>query len=105
MNEFRKAFLVSFAAIVLLCLWLSQELRMLRAHIRILLFGPVFPHSTVTNIEAIGILLSGLFLVIFMLALLGLRRLTYRESGAMLAHGQREIPELRGMEKFQKRLD
>ena len=41
MNEFRRALLVSFAAIVLLCLWLSQELRMLRAHIHILLFGPV----------------------------------------------------------------
>ena len=104
MNEFRKAFLVSFACIVLLCLWLSQELRLVGAHTGILIHGSLFPQSRVTNLEGLGLLLGGLFLVNFMLALLGFRRLTYRESGGMLAHGQREIPELRGMETFQRRL-
>ena len=104
MNEFRKAFLVSFASIVLLCVWLSQELRLLRAHTWILIHGPALAHSRLTNLEAVGVELLGFFLVIFMLAILGLRRVTYRESGGMLAHGQREIPDLRGMETFQKRL-
>lgn len=104
MNEFRKAFLISLASLVLLCLGLCQELRPLRVRSRILIHGRLFAGGRLTNLEALGVEMLGLFLVIFMLAVLGLRRLTYRESGGMLAHGQREIPDLRGMETFQKRL-
>lgn len=104
MTEFRKAFLLSVCAVTGLSLWLSQNLQYLRGHLWIFQHGAISPDSRVTNLQALGIWATGIFLVIFMLAVLGLRRFTYRESGGMLAHGQREIPDLRGMEKLQKRL-
>ncbi len=105
MSELRKAVLLAFSAIVLLIFWLSGELRYLRPYWRVVVHGSVRPGSAWTNLEALGLLFVGLFLVLVMLALLMLRRITYRESGGMLLHTHRELErDIRAAAGLQRRL-
>jgi hypothetical protein len=65
----------------------------------------VRPGSRWTNLEALGCLFAGVFLVLLMLALLVLRRVTYRESGGMLQHTHRELQrDIQAAAALQRRL-
>jgi hypothetical protein len=103
MGEFRKSVLLSLAVVVLYCLWLSQQVAFLKDYWRVVIYGRVSMGSSWTNLEALGLLLGGLFLLLLMLSMLLLRRLTYRESGGMLQHTHREMHEIAVTRGIQRR--
>jgi len=93
MNEFRKSLRLGVASVVLYVFWASSDLRYLRPYWKVILKGPIRPGSAWTNLEGLGLLLAGVASIVFMISLLLLRRYTYRESGRMLSHTQREMEE------------
>jgi hypothetical protein len=90
-SDIRKAFLSSVLAVVLFCLWLSGELKYLKEHWRIVVYGKLLSDSALTNLEGFGLLLLALFMSALMLSLLTIRRCGLRQTGDMLAQQQKEI--------------
>jgi len=93
MNEFRKSVRLGVATALLYVFWAAGDLGYLRPYWRVILYGPIRPGSKWTNLEGFGLLLTGIAAMVCMLSLLLLRRYSYRESGRMLSHTQREIEE------------
>lgn len=90
-SDARKAFLFSLLTVVLFCLWLSGELRYLKTHWRAVVYGPLLQGGSLTNLEGLGVLICALFLCVFMLSLLAIRRFGLRQTGDMLAQQHKEI--------------
>ncbi len=92
-TDAKKAFYLSLLVGVSLVFALSQAIgpAFLKAYWRVLVYGSLRPGSAITNLEALGILILGTMLTVFLPALHLYRRLGLRQTGDMLDQAQKEL--------------